>query len=181
MPIQTTYDFKHGVGQEGLRFGVGPSEIISCYSEVDIYPGRAVSFTDTYAQDGSGRPRIIHPNDTGLTLAGVVVYARDEEMYGELDGLSVLNTTQEMYYRAGTPIPVMIKGVLYVYAEQAVNPTSAVFTRTESKGGNTILGRFRTDADGSEPATAIAVPGARFTEARANAGLVPLRINMPTA
>ena len=182
MPIQTTYPFTHTVGAEGLRFGVGPTEVITCYSEVNIYPGRAVAFTTTYAEDPSGRPRVIHPTAvTGFTLAGIVEKKRNEELKGELDGFGVVNTTQEMYYPAGTPIPVMIKGVLYVYVEGAVNPTDAVFTRAVSNGANTILGRFRLDADGSEPATAFAFPGARFTEAIGAAGLVPLRVNMPTA
>ena len=182
MPIQTTYPFAHTIGEEGLAFGVGPKEIITCYSESIVYPGRAVAFTTTYAEDPSGRPRVIHPTAVeGFTLAGIVEKVRNEELQGPLDFLDVVNTTQEMYYPAGTPIPVMIKGTMYVYAEGAVNPTSPVFTRAVSKASNTILGRFRLDADGSDPDTAFAFPGARFTEAIGAAGLVPLRVNMPTA
>ena len=179
MSIQLTYPFTHTVGEEGLRFGVGPCEVITCYSEQPIYPGRAVSFTGTYAEDPSGRPRIIHPTAiTGLTLAGVVEKKRNEELKGELDFLSVVNTTQEMYYPPNTPIPVMIKGTLYVYSEVAVNPTSAVFTRAVAGDApDDVLGRFRLDADTDE---AFAFPGARFTEAISAAGLVPLRVNMPT-
>lgn len=180
MPIQTTYPFTHTVGAEGLRFGVGPTEVITCYSENPIYPGRAVAFSSTYAEDPSGRPRIIHPTAiTGFTLAGVVEKKRNEELKGEVDGFGVVNTTQEMYYPAGTPIPVMIKGVLYVYVEGAVNPTSPVFTRAVAGDApNDVIGRFRLNADTDE---AFAFPGARFTEAISAAGLVPLRVNMPTA
>lgn len=177
--IQTTYGFTHDVGEEGLRTEVGPSEVITCYSEVPIYPGRAVAFTTTYAQDNSGRPRVIHPTAiTGFTLAGVVEKKRNEELKGELDFLDVVDSTQEMYYPPNTPIPVMIKGVMYVYSEVAVNPLSPVFTRAVASGGNTVLGRFRNNADTDG---AFAVLGARFTEAISAAGLVPLRINMPTA
>ena len=177
MPIQTTYPFAHTVGEEGLRYGVGPFEIITCYSETIIYPGRAVSFTSTYAEDASGRPRVIHPTAiTGFTLAGIVEKVRNEELQGPLDFLSVVNTTQEMYYPAGTPIPVMIKGSMYVYVEGAVNPTSPVFTRAIAEAPDTVIGRFRLDADTDK---AFAFPGARFTEATTAAGLVPLRVNMP--
>ncbi|MBW4460445.1 MAG: hypothetical protein KME47_09420 [Nodosilinea sp. WJT8-NPBG4] len=179
MPIQTTYGFTHAVGEEGLSYGVGPKEIITCYSETIVYPGRAVAFTTSYAEDASGRPRVIHPTAiTGFTLAGIVEKVRNEELQGVVDGLGVVNSTQDMYYLPGTPIPVMIKGSLYVYAEVAVNPTSPVFTRAVVSGGNTVIGRFRNNADTTG---AFAVPGARFTEAVTAAGLVPLRINMPTA
>jgi hypothetical protein len=71
------------------------------------------------------------------------------------------------------------RGEVWVQVEQAVTPSSPVFTRFNAVGAtgtNPAVGRFRTDAD---TARAVAVPNARFLTSAAAGGLALLEINIP--
>ena len=178
MPIQTSYPFLHTPGHEGQCIGVGPKEVITCWSDEDLYPGRVVVYPSTYAEDTFGRPQVESPSATGGVVVGIVEYARNEELSDYIDFLSVVDSTQTRAYKAGTAVPVMIKGLLKVYVEEAVNPTSDVFFRhTASTAPNDTVGRFRTDAD-TNTADQITA-GAKFAGSTSEAGLVDLRINFP--
>jgi len=80
-------------------------------------------------------------------------------------------------YADKEPVNVLRRGVVWVQAEEAIDPDSdSVFCRYASGGGGTVIGRFRTDAD---TASAVAVTGAIFLTSTAAAGLVKIEINFP--
>ena len=106
------------------------------------------------------------PDGTDNTFHGVSIMHQNDEQ--SLSG----NTN----YDINEPINVMRKGKIWVHVEEAVDPdTDSPFFRYAA-GSETVLGRFRTDAD---TATAAAVPNARFVTSTSGAGLAVLEINNP--
>lgn len=86
-------------------------------------------------------------------------------------------TTGLVEYEDKSPVNVLRKGKIHVFAEEAIDPdTDSPFFRHTASGGNTEIGRFRTDTD---TATAVAVPNARFVTSTTGAGLVVIEINNP--
>lgn len=78
-------------------------------------------------------------------------------------------------YDIGEAISTLRKGRIWVFAEEAVDPTDAVFLRHTVNGG-LIPGDFRTDAD---TANADQITNAKWVSVLTAAGLAILEINMP--
>lgn len=102
---------------------------------------------------------------TGFTFAGVTVNKNKAKP----------NSTGIAVYDIGEAISILRSGRIWVNAEEAINPTLAVFLRHTANGG-LVPGDFRTDLDG---ANADAVPNARWVSTTAAAGLAILEINLP--
>lgn len=67
-------------------------------------------------------------------------------------------------------------GEIWVFVEAAVTDGDQALARHTANGGNTVLGRFRGNADTG----ASVVPGARFTSTQATpGGLAKLKIDLP--
>lgn len=80
-------------------------------------------------------------------------------------------------YPVGSDVPLLTKGRVWVTAEEAVTPASAVFIRFAAGAGGTQLGAFRASAD---TASAVAAPTSWKYRTSAGAGeLVVLEINAP--
>jgi hypothetical protein len=69
-------------------------------------------------------------------------------------------------------VPVLLKGRVYVTAEDAVADGAAVFVR--HTGAN--AGQFRSDVDGGN---ATLLPGAKYRSSTTGAGLAVVELNMP--
>jgi hypothetical protein len=79
-------------------------------------------------------------------------------------------------YDASTSIPVMSRGYLYAYGEEAMALGDAVYVRITSDGGtNTVLGRVRNDADTGR---CVQVFNARVEEASSGAGPVLIYVDL---
>lgn len=86
------------------------------------------------------------------------------------------NSTGISQYEIGQAIPVLRKGRIWVQAEEAVNPTLAVFLRHTVNGGD-VPGDFRTDLD---TAAAFDISAfAKWISVTTAAGLAILEVNFP--
>ena len=86
---------------------------------------------------------------------------------------NALNLAQ---YEVGQAIPIFRKGRVWVYAEEAVNPTLAVFLR-HTVNAALVPGDFRTDVDGANAFDISAF--ASWISVTTAAGLVIVEINFP--
>lgn len=110
---------------------------------------------------------VANPSATGFVFEGIAVATQ----------IAKPNATGVAQYDAKTAIPVLRKGRIWVLAEQAVNPSSAVFLRHTANAGTTAPGRFRADID---TAGADAITNARWlTTTTAADQLALLEINIP--
>lgn len=95
------------------------------------------------------------PAKTTLATAGLYGYP----------GITSTSTTAD--YVDGEPLPVLTRGGIWVFTEEAVVDRDKVFVRIAAGSGGSVLGAFRNDAD---TATCVEVVGARFMR-DASAGL----------
>jgi len=130
---------------------------------------------DTSLTPSNNRLGVKVPAASG-TFAGVALYDRVQQVNsGTPAFLSSLTTTEGAQYPATEPIRIRRKGRVYVYAEQAVNPTLPVYLRYTANGGLTP-GNFRVDADTSK---AMVIANAAWVSTTSAAGLAVLEINAP--
>lgn len=91
--------------------------------------------------------------------------------------LATPNATGVGQYDIGMAISVLRKGRVWVYAEEAVDPTKAVYCRyTANTGPTRPVGNFLTTGDTSK---AFAVANAKWVSTTAAAGLAILDLNLP--
>jgi hypothetical protein len=91
-------------------------------------------------------------------------------------GISFCDLTKEYDstgYATGDEIPVVRKGYVLCQVEDAVTEEGAVFARITASGGNTQLGKLRSDADSGN---ATAVPNARFRSTASAGGLAVVEV-----
>lgn len=86
-------------------------------------------------------------------------------------------------YPAKTEIDVVTSGDIWVEVEEAVEPGDPVYFRKESKGANTVVGKFRKTDDrvtvgDAATATAVLITNARWLTKTAGAGIASLNINL---
>lgn len=86
------------------------------------------------------------------------------------------NVGSEAQYEIGEAVPVLRKGRIWVYSEQAVNPTLAVFLR-HTTTTTEIPGDFRVDIDTDKAIDISAY--AKWISVTAAAGLAILEVNFP--
>lgn len=87
-----------------------------------------------------------------------------------------LDSTNNQGYGIDRDASILIKGCIAVEVEEAVSEGQPVFCRFAPSGGNTVLGRFRNDADTN---TCLAVPSARWEKGTTGAGIAILELNLP--
>jgi hypothetical protein len=79
-------------------------------------------------------------------------------------------------YESGDPVVLLRRGLVWVEVEGAVTEDGDVYCRHTANGGNTVLGKFRADADTTNAAL---VPSAKFRSTTAGAGLALIELNLP--
>jgi hypothetical protein len=174
MPIQTTYGFTNDALLRGMTASMLSVEAETAYASAAIEFGLGLVFDD--AQDGD-RKRVKVPAAAGETFVGIAAFDHTRPVSGEIDGLTVLESTQTVQYRAGDAIKLIRRGRIVVQVEEAVTPESAVFLRHTANGAGTAPGYFRTDidTDGAIDVSAFC----KFATTTAGAGLAYLDINLP--
>lgn len=139
--------------------------VVTAHSNEEIiYSGRA-AVRDTTA-DRACRT----PSADGQQFEGVVGY-QQVPAYDERVGY-----TSEAQYVSGQPVPVVHRGPVLAYVEEAVAPGDAVFFRHTANGALSQLGAFRTDDDGGN---ADEVANARWRTSAAAGGLAELALDTP--
>ena len=106
------------------------------------------------------------PSATGFKFEGIALQALKE--IPRATGIAIWEIDEE--------IPVLKKGRIWVYAEEAVNPTLAVFMR-HTTATTELPGDFRTDADTAKADDISSV--ASWVSTTTGAGLALLEINVP--
>ncbi len=168
MAIQTSISFFHGKALKGQRVET-PVRL-----DISSYAAAAVEFGVGVVHDGAATeesPKVKVPTATGGKFLGVTLIRQDEQR-GTPDFMGVVESTMTSRYEIGTPITTRSIGRVWVYAEQAVNPSAAVFLRHTTNSA-LIAGDFRVDADTSR---ADAITNARWISQTTAAGLALLEL-----
>ncbi|PSO85606.1 MAG: hypothetical protein BRC41_08215 [Cyanobacteria bacterium QH_9_48_43] len=114
---------------------------------------------------GSNDGEAVMPSSATETIFGVAIR---EDLYEEsIDG--------DDGYEQKRRFPYMRRGVVYVVPEEAVTPADDVYYRHTANGGNTEIGRFRTDGDSSN---ATQITSASFLASASAGDIVPLELNL---
>jgi hypothetical protein len=155
MPVQTSYLANHLPGFEGQEgdFGLRNKFTRACELAAGINFGRAVV-------RGTADDQATLPTASGQDFMGFTNYTSA----GSADG------SDEHLYQQYTSMNIMDYGPIWLYTEQSVVPGDRVFFRHTARGGNTVIGRVRKDADVN---TADEVQNATF-ESTTSAGAMAL-------
>jgi hypothetical protein len=151
------------VGREGAIADISATRIASraCEGAAGIKPGRGVTKGTAVGQaelpNASG-------DITGGVFEGISLWIPGREPGGD-DG----------QYEDEETMPVLRRGVVWVYAEDAVTYGAQPYCRYVAGAGEEY-GTFRSNAD---TADAAAVPTAQWRSTTAGAGLALLEINLP--
>lgn len=155
---QTSYGESFALGFRGQPLGVGPEQIAGKTAEEAMNFGVAVV-------QGTEDREVLLPSTGSQRCLGVTLrsnYFRD-------DGAATDVLATE-------PVNVLEQGEVYVLVEDAVSAGGAAYFRHTANGGNTELGRFRSDADSSN---ADLLPNAHFKTSADAGGIAVLKINLP--
>jgi hypothetical protein len=139
------------------------------------------------------------PNGGNATVTGAKIFAKITSIYipaqsgtggtltvgtgvklGAIDsivhGVSVYDASREPgTYAVDSLMPVLREGVVWVYAETAVNPSLPVYARFVAAGAET-LGRFRSTVDSTDLGR---LRAARWLDTTSAEGYARLAINLP--
>ena len=132
MPVQTTYIDPRIKGFEGqvADFGLKNNFSKACELAAGISAGRAVV-------RGTADGQALLPTATGQELLG----------FTNLTSAGVSTSAGVHLYEENESMNILDIGPIYLFTEQSVVPGDKVFYRHTSKGGNTVIGRVRKDAD----------------------------------
>lgn len=158
--MQTNYD-NQSVFAPALKGGLADAGITN---KVTGKSAAVIRFGIGLAIASTGKVAI--PASTGFAFAGVSVMKHNATPNA---------SPNEAQYGIGEAITVLRKGRLWVYSEQAVNPTLSVYLRHTVNGGN-VPGDFRVDADTNK---ADLVASAKWLNVTTGAGLALLEVNIP--
>ena len=157
MSPQTNYDEPAAALKGGLGDS-GPNDLFSGVSAADINFGLGLQILTTGL--------LALPSAVDQDFAGIAVQIQK----------AIPRATGIALYEADDAISMIKKGRIWVYAEQAVNPTLAVFWR-HTTTTTELPGDFRVDID-TDKATDISAY-ATWVSVNAGAGLALLDINLP--
>lgn len=161
---QTSYSTEMTTAVDGMPGdAAGAPQVIDSYNN----PVDEIKFGVAVQQVSGDDDGIELPDSSGAKIRGIAVRDLTEE-----NGSAAADNT----YPADSRVAVMKKGRIWVPVEEAVSPSSDVYTRYTAGGGNTQLGAFRTDADSSK---ALQITQARFLTSTSGAGRALLEINLP--
>lgn len=155
--MQTEYNDMVASIQGGLG-DAGHHDIVSGVSAAIVLFGMGLA----QAADGT----VDVPGSTGFKFGGISMQKHN----------STNNASGEAQYEIGDAISVLRKGRIWVYAEEAVNPTDPVFLR-HTTATTENPGDFRTDADTARADDISAF--AKWVGVTTAAGLAELEINAP--
>lgn len=142
MAIQTTYSFRNDRALKGMPVDTETAFDVTAYSSVDITVGLGAMY-GTQSVDEQ-KVKLVAWDGTG-SFAGIPIIVQDQPDLAD-SFLSVAATQAQTVFKAGEPITLRQKGMVWVYSETAVKPYSEVHIR---KSGTGTVGDFRASADGS--------------------------------
>lgn len=157
---QTNYSMSQDTAVAGQLYGVGPQTILTYNNPVD-----AILFGVAVAKVSADANGIEKPDSSGAVIVGVAV--RDPSIEYDPDA--------ENQFEALSDVPVLRRGQIYVYCEEAVTPDDDVYVRHTANGGLTVLGAFRNDNDGGN---ALALSTAKFLTSAGIGGYAVLDLNI---
>lgn len=154
---QLNYDDMAAAVKGGLG-DAGPNDIESRAANVDIFFGAGVEVL----ADG----KVDIPSTVNDIFAGVAIQVQKD----------IPRATGIALHEADDAVPVLRKGRVWVYAEEAVDPTDPVFLR-HTTATTELPGDFRTDIDTDKAIDVSA--SCSWVNATTAAGLALLDINLP--
>ena len=160
MPIQTAYSYTNDLLLPGMPVDVIDKVDLTAFSTSVIDFGVGVVY-DGAATDTTSL-KVKAPTASGGTFIGVSVYRHKQPSTSD----------KKAQYEAKEAVSIRTQGRIYVYAEEAVNPTLPVHLRFA--GGTS--GSFRASVDGSNTQ---AVSSAVWVSVTTGAGLAVLELNRP--
>ncbi len=128
---------------------------------VEIPFGRAVA---KIAGDDDG---IKLPDGGAVTLEGVCLESR---------ALPEGSATLDSAWPVKSAVPILRRGRVRVYVEEAVTPADDVYVRHTANGQLTQLGAFRTDNDGGN---ALAFAAAKYVKSAGAGEIATVDVNLP--
>jgi hypothetical protein len=155
---QTAYNRQFGsptpghVGDDGIR------DVESVVSAADQRFGEGVAF--------SAAGVVASMSGSGDLFKGVILASMTRE---------AIRDTVAAHYKAGDQMPLIKKGRVWVWSEQAVTETDAVYVRYTANGALQV-GDFRKDAD---TAKALLLANCKWAGTITAAGMVQLDLNLP--
>ena len=172
---QTAYAKQLTSGQLGMLGDASENNIVSRYAAAAIPVGRVVVFDTTNGKVKlpAAATDILDANSESRPVEGVIVHSQAiESQAANTLGVAGANVPA---YPANYEFSVLRKGVIWVWAEEAVTITDQVFVR-HTAAGNEKPGNVRNDA---ATVTCALLKGARFASVTTGAGLVLLEVNLP--
>lgn len=120
---------------------------------------------------GASQAGVVITNGTQDTLYGVALRIQNKANLNDADG-----SIGPSPYFTGEAVSMLTKGRVYVYVDQDVTSDDPVYCRFITGATDSLIGRFRMDADGGE---AFLVPDAVWRVGASDGGLAVLEINKP--
>lgn len=160
---QTSYSLNQPIAVKGLLAEAAGSAMKKVtYSN----PADEITFGRAVAKVSADENGCELPDSSGADIVGISV--RDTVV--EKDEASIPDA-----YPVDSAVCVLRRGRIYVEVEEDVTPDDDVYVRYSANGGNTQLGIFRTDADGSH---ALQITKARYMTSASAGGLAVVDINL---
>jgi hypothetical protein len=172
--MQLAYNTEPAAGRIGQLSDSGENDIVSRYSAAAIPFGRFVVF-DTVGGKVKLPSAATDIVDSGsyAKLEGVAIEDPSvESKSANILGVAGINAPAHAIADA---IPVLKRGRVIVWSEQAVAPTDAVFVRYTANG-NEVVGNVRKDDDTSKAASL--GEKAHFVGTTTGAGLVEIDVRL---
>lgn len=159
---QLDYSMDQDVAVGGqIAYAAGQEMTILTYNN----PVDVITFGLAVAKVSGDANGVEQPDSGSAVIAGVACRDQAQEY----------DSGNENSFPALSNVPVMRRGQVYVYCEEAVTPDDDVYVRHTANGGLTILGAFRTDSDSSN---ALALTTARFLTSASSGGYAVLDLNI---
>jgi hypothetical protein len=158
--MQTDYD-NMAPAVQGSLGDSGFHDIVSRVASEAIPFGRGI----VVASDGT----VALPSSDTEEFAGVAVHKE----------MATPNDDGSAEYAEDDDVLVLRRGTVWVYCEQAVDPTKDVYVRTGDEYQGHRPGDFRTDNDAESDPQTLQITNARWANKTTAAGLALLELNLP--
>jgi hypothetical protein len=144
MPIQTSVTFEMSAAAlKGQALSRAVHYVSTCYSAAETEFGVGLVY-DSAVLDGDTK-KVRLPTSTADSFVGVSILT-GKEIKGDPDFLTTVTSTQDVKFDIGEPFPVLERGFIWVYSEQAVDVTDPVYLRCLTNA-TLLAGDFRKDAN----------------------------------
>lgn len=173
MPIQTSVSFTRDAALKGQALSRDVHYVSTCYSASLTEFGIGLVY-DNAVVDGDTK-KVKVPTAITDKFVGVSILT-GKEIKGDPDFLTTVTGTQDVKFDIGEPIPVLERGFIWVYSEEAVDITDPVYLRCVTVS-SLLAGNFRkSDGAVSTVAKAVLVPNAKWANKTTAAGLALLQL-----